>query len=457
MKKVLALVLAIVLVLALAVTAFAAETTTGGTITITGTASTVYTVYKMYNIEIAIDGGQLYKVTPEWADFAAPGYFTVDNNGYVIWGKNAVNPVDGAAVAQLAVAYMEGKTFASVGTADVNNALNVADNGYYLLVADDGTANGAVSIVGGENQSVIAKTQDTDYPTLVKKVKEDSTGEYADKNSVNIGQEVLFHNTITIGSNASNYILHDRMDECLVMDWDSLTVSRGTTVLEEGVAYNVVKNCDNGCTFHIEFVEAFCNSLLKGGTLTVSYKATLKKDAEVDTEHKNTAWLTHTNGIPSDEVSTSTYTYKIVVNKVDQEGNPLPGATFVLKDTAGKYYAIDENGMVDFVANIEDATKLETTEDNSCQVVFYGVDADVYTLVEYEIPGGYTGATDIVVNTMEFVNGIRSKEVTVTNTRGMALPETGGVGTTMFYGFGALLVAAAVVLLILKKRANSAA
>ena len=43
-------------------------------------------------------------------------------------------------------------------------------------------------------------------------------------------------------------------------------------------------------------------------------------------------------------------------------------------------------------------------------------------------------------------------KITVENTSGSTLPETGGMGTTMFYAVGAVLVLAAVVLLVTKRR-----
>ena len=105
---------------------------------------------------------------------------------------------------------------------------------------------------------------------------------------------------------------------------------------------------------------------------------------------------------------------------------------------------------------MNDATQYKTTTELGCIVEFVGVDAEVFTLVEHVVPGGYTGTTDITVNTKEETGGLHSKLVTVTNTLGTALPETGGMGTTLFYVAGGLLIAAAVALLISKKRTHTA-
>ena len=46
--------------------------------------------------------------------------------------------------------------------------------------------------------------------------------------------------------------------------------------------------------------------------------------------------------------------------------------------------------------------------------------------------------------------------VTVKNTKGEELPETGGMGTTLFYIVGGLMVAGAAILLVTKKRMGAA-
>ena len=46
-------------------------------------------------------------------------------------------------------------------------------------------------------------------------------------------------------------------------------------------------------------------------------------------------------------------------------------------------------------------------------------------------------------------------ELTVANNQGATLPETGGVGTTLFYIIGGVLVVAAVVVLVARRRAGS--
>ena len=88
-----------------------------------------------------------------------------------------------------------------------------------------------------------------------------------------------------------------------------------------------------------------------------------------------------------------------------------------------------------------------------------GLAAGTYTLVETEAPSGYIkGAdTDVRINktvdeTTLSVTALSTNAVTVINTKGAELPSTGGIGTTIFYTAGGLLVLGAVVLFIVKRR-----
>ena len=97
-----------------------------------------------------------------------------------------------------------------------------------------------------------------------------------------------------------------------------------------------------------------------------------------------------------------------------------------------------------------------------------GLDAGTYVLKETTTPSGYntcdpvtiiisathtenetgTGAITNLANSTHMANIIENK-------KGSQLPETGGMGTTIFYVVGTILVLAAVVLLITKKRMHA--
>ena len=117
----------------------------------------------------------------------------------------------------------------------------------------------------------------------------------------------------------------------------------------------------------------------------------------------------------------------------------------------GLYYQWDAvNKKINWVSK-EDATRYTTGEDGV--VKFIGVDAENFYLEEIVVPDGYTGTTDVAVST----KGNANASVTVVNTLGQALPETGGIGTTVFYVAGIVLVLGALAALVIFKRKESSA
>lgn len=98
-------------------------------------------------------------------------------------------------------------------------------------------------------------------------------------------------------------------------------------------------------------------------------------------------------------------------------------------------------------------------------VKFDGLGEGVYTLTETQAPAGYNGLKGDITVTVVFHEATGKWDITysgaasgtgdyivVENFKGSVLPETGGIGTTLFYAIGGLMVAAAVVLLVTKKR-----
>ena len=173
---------------------------------------------------------------------------------------------------------------------------------------------------------------------------------------------------------------------------------------------------------------------------------------------------------PEDKVVV--FTYKLIVNKFDNNENALKGAGFTLykKDASGNFnpivVGVDEDGN-----EITEVKDKDLTEFN-----WFGLDDGIYKLVETTVPDGYNKADDIIFEITANSNDVTdltavvedaiegsvitvdngTLETDVINRPGALLPETGGVGTTIFYMIGGLLAVAAVVLLVTKKRMASA-
>ena len=169
------------------------------------------------------------------------------------------------------------------------------------------------------------------------------------------------------------------------------------------------------------------------------------------------------------------FTYKVVVNKYADKlptdgGKKLSGAEFTLTKK------LPNNGTQDIaVVKSEDGTSF----------TFKGLDDGQYVLTETKTPDKYntiapieftvtaghavewngTTRTDVLTS---LTGDVTSGEITFTpsddyaqlstdvvNKSGSLLPETGGIGTTIFYIVGVVLVLGAGVLLVTKKRMNA--
>ena len=114
-----------------------------------------------------------------------------------------------------------------------------------------------------------------------------------------------------------------------------------------------------------------------------------------------------------------------------------------------------------------------TTNSENTTFSFAGLDDGEYKLVESKTPTGYNTIEDMLFNITaehgttlvslngEPVSGTIELDVsaetgilstTVVNEKGATLPSTGGIGTTIFYMAGGLLVCVAIVVLVTKKR-----
>ena len=101
-------------------------------------------------------------------------------------------------------------------------------------------------------------------------------------------------------------------------------------------------------------------------------------------------------------------------------------------------------------------------------VKFGGLGEGTYTVTETKVPDGYNGLKEPLTLTIVFHESEErweyswgggaigsSYSIKVNNMKGSVLPETGGMGTTIFYIIGGLMVAASAVLLVTKKRMNA--
>lgn len=227
--------------------------------------------------------------------------------------------------------------------------------------------------------------------------------------------------------------------------------------------------------------------ITNGTVITIKYNATLNDNAVIGgTGNPNTykvSYSTNPNFIPTTstpnppedkttpEDKNVVFTYKLVVNKVDKTDNSaLAGAGFTLykwepaTPTAAPSPSVDGTSWV--------SKKVIAATETDTSFAFTGLDDGVYKLVESTTPKGYNTIDPIVFTisashsdtaitslsasggSLTFTGNTSTGQLSVTieNNKGIELPTTGGVGTTIFYIIGGLMISGALVLLIVKKR-----
>ena len=488
MKRVVSTLLALVLVLALAGTAAAAGE---GSITIDNAVKgKTYNIYRIFDLDSHSEDYQAlnYKVSAKWAAFFAKGaeglnYVDIDELGYVTWKENA----SAADFAAKAIAFAKAQNITNDGqkTADSSTvAFTGLDLGYYLVQSDLG----ALCSLDTTMPDVTIKEKNSE-PTVEKKVKEDSTGAFGQTNDADIGQTVDFETTITVvDGQPKGYVLHDTMSAGLTFNKTTVEVKIGERILTAGTDYTLVtEGLNDDCAFEVRFIDdkdengnaTGSHALKPNDVVTVTYSATVNENAVIGGEgNPNTTKLNYTEGSTTTketpESKTYTYVWKFDVLKYtmkDSTETPLAGAKFVLYKTVdGKnyYVKVTDGKVTGWTETKAEGTVFETPDDDGSFTIS-GLDADTYYLEEVEAPAGYNklaapvkvtitasinAATNVGTATVTYGEN-STGTVKIENKTGVELPSTGGVGTTIFYVIGGLLMAVAVVLLVTKKKMSA--
>lgn len=340
-----------------------------------------------------------------------------------------------------------------------------------------------------------------------------ANAQYNDVADYCIGENVPFELISTMPSTYDDYTSYfyqftDTLASNFTLNTDSIAVkvvnADGETSLT-ATDYTVSSQDESGkFTITINDTKKI-TAITKDSTIVVDYNATLNDTAEIGLPgQENKVDLTYSNNpnytgdgastpegdkgkTPEDKVIVFTYELDVTKylgneeTKADAEDGTKAG--FKLGNADGsKWATVDGNlritGWVDDVA-----AATEVTTDATGIFKFIGLDDGKYTLRETTTPTGYNTMADLTLTigattannqvwsgtasdalsaiklTMNSTNidGDVDKgnvEGSIINQKGSSLPSTGGIGTTMFYVGGGVLVAGAGVLLITKKRAK---
>lgn len=495
MKKLMAALLAVAMVCAMAIPAFAAD----------GSSSTSSPAVTMYTITAPKNGHtyEIYQIFTGDYDALQPSMLA-----NIKWGTNGKGGTAGEAVDQTVlndlsrvVSYTSDRDKLDVieKYVTLTNPVETITNGgsvevvggYYLIKDKDGSVPSSetytpyiVSVV----DNVAIEPKSNEVPKFTKKLKDtnDTTGVitgWQDSADYDIGDDIPFRLQGTVSKDYDSYskyyyAFHDVEEAGLTFDSSSVEVFVGDEVNGTKIDasnYTVVTNPADGCTFEIVFDDLKnIHSVNAKSIITVTYKSQLNGNAVLGKKgNVNTAQLEYSNNPRGSGTGTTpwdnviVFTYKVVVNKVDQDNHPLAGAEFTL------------------TKNLKDGTKVDmpmNIDTTLTQFTLSGLDDGEYTLTETVTPAHYNTISPITftVNADHTITwGTESREdiltsltgdtasgeitftssktdgtltTNVINNIGTTLPGTGGIGTTIFYVIGGGLMVAAAILLITKKR-----
>ena len=495
MKKISALVLALVMMMAMTVTAFAQNVPalgpgesidgTKGKITIENALKGgTYKIYKLFDATVAnktgADSGDdainYTGVIPE----SLQAYFSKDAAGNITATDAAKdgNEMSGGLMTAL-------KTWAATvdeATAQVEKCeggtlvFHGLEYGYYVITSDQDEGK-AVTVDSTNPYATVVDKNTTDpvHPENPKTVDETvkTIGE-----DVNYTIQFTGTNYSKNGTKIQTYTVKDTSDDVLI-DTDTIQVKVGETVIhnagdqkdkydftyEDGVLTVVINWTEGGAenTDHL-----YDN----GSAVEITYTAEVLK---VTSENKvDFEWNQEPFG-NGGEVTVHSFDFDLKKISGDETPVDLEGAEFTLEKTNADGEATDIIAFVEkldagektyTVANSTDTTTTETIVAGNVKIA--GLGDGIYILTETKAPDGYNKLTEplkVVVTDGKFqllkMDGsvaatIEGKEIAIVNNAGATLPSTGGIGTTIFYVVGGILVAAAVVLLVTKKRMNRA-
>ncbi|WP_461810255.1 SpaA isopeptide-forming pilin-related protein [Faecalimonas sp.] len=482
MKRILSVALAFILTFVLVTPAFAEgqDRNNNGRITINNAEpEKTYKAYRLF--DLSYDGRNYgYTVNQDWVKF-----FTEDTegqtlvnidetNGNVTLKDNSEQGMQN--LASKAKSYAEANTIQAVKeyTTKTNEKTVIFTDlplGYYMTT----TNTGGLYALDTTNPNTEMFEKNT-KPTISKS---------ANKTNAAYGDIVNYEIPFTVGGYIwGDYIITDSMTglEMTAEQQNGVTIKNGGQDIAKQC--NIEYTSGNGSnTLKVTIPANVLKNYTSGTKFVLKYAAVAKKtvsmDNKVSMEYKNGPKEEDKTKTPESEVKVANYEF--VVKKTDEADKVLDGAVFGLYTNED---CTEENRMkfikTDAKYRLAEKTENGVADIGAGQVTIEGLAAGTYYLKEISAPKGYnklikpvkivitenrndegTSAFDNLGNridpTITMNDGQINKDgnefvLKIVNKTGTELPSTGGIGTTVFYAVGSVLILAAVIVLMIKKR-----
>jgi LPXTG-motif cell wall-anchored protein len=515
LRNMFAFIISLIMMINTGATAFAATQTVaytkadgdGAVITINNPAKgETYKIYKLFDATVSDDGKISYQGT---VPTALSNYFTADKVGY-IYPNEAIKDSQGNTKMTDALK-SDLESWATTedalidATSDGNETLEFSNlpYGYYVIT----TTHKSDATEGEEAKSAITVTSTQPNASVFdKNVNTPTADKTVGKTSYSIGDTIkytaTFDTTNYMGEGESarqvvEYVIEDTLPSYL----DNVTVKSITI----GGAEQTVQQFNNKKITIVWATQGednkYTSNYAQGAQIVIVYEAKLTSTTNINAADKNVIKITPvtvkddgTDKKPwekSWEDDAVITTYAAALKKTDGT-SALKGAEFsvkglVVEETeAGVYTVVSYDPAANVTAD------LKTDENGKLYIVGLASDATL-TVTETKAPDGYnklpeskeltpkvltqqvyktsgyekydkdgnlverkteetTGYTQVTKNLSELLD---NDALEIVNNQGTVLPSTGGIGTTIFYIVGGIMVAGAVVFLLTKRRIAS--
>lgn len=443
------------------VNAQSVDTGAGGTASITidnAAQGQTYKIYKLFDATVDGNGAISYKV-PTGKNFTGNDFFSVDKSGNVLAKDN----IDFSSDAFKIWAPGFGTEVKSAKAEDNTLVFSNLTYGYYYVKSSLGTT----ITVDSTNPNATIKDKNTTNPDIpndgAKKIV--VNGATTSETTAKIGDVIDYK----IAFNATNYVTTSGTDSKLITKYtiadtpSDLEINQSTvkvTVDEKEVTVTPTYGTDGKMTIELAWVKADGKTTIYNSPaeVVVTYKATVKAGAQ-DGTASNSAKISYTTADgetpipdPNPDPDPKVYTYQFTLNKTSKEdgSDTLTGAEFKLYDAASG------GNEIKVVKNTDGTYRVAEAGENgqvieAGKVVIKGLKGDntKYYLEEIKAPNGY----NILTERKEVsISSTATNTSNVVNKKGAELPSTGSFGTTMFYIAGSVLLLAAFVYMISKRR-----
>lgn len=501
-KRILTAGAALALTLSLSLPAFAA------TITVSNPAAgEPYTAYKLFDVE-SNENQTAYSYSTTSAALVSALETASDNdeNGFDVSFAKAANAnvwyvsgLDDAEADDLAKYIHDNwaNTFQALLT---NSYSSTVDSSTGDVIISTGDITGYFYVTSSLGSLCALNTAETEadifekntIPSITKAVKEDSTNEYVETATIDVIDTVSYQLTVNTGNNANNagtatgvdadFVIADFLPTGITYKANSIKVMVGETEWELSTDYTVSYDADNNSLMIILLSTGKLKDQVEKTNIIITYDATV--DGNVIThgngnENANLVTLSYSNQTSQDYAYVNTFDIggtaeDSTITKVEAGTNvPLKNVKFILSKGTGeatRYAQFDSSNYLSrWVTSQDDATELITDEEG--HIYAYGLDADTYVLTETETLPGYN-LLDDTITVVIAENGTVTYQptsevdddddstnpegsITIENNAGSELPSTGGMGTTVLYIAGIVLVLGAGITLVVRRRMNS--